>query len=177
MNKNRSYFIVLAGLFVALGIVFPFVTGGIPVIGQKLLPMHIPVLLCGFVCGPVYGALAGVLTPILRSMLFGAPVMVPMAVSMAFELAAYGFFSGFLYKKVGKIYIALIGAMLGGRVIMGIINIFLYSSMETAYSWQLFMAGAFLNAIPGIIIQLVLVPILVVTLKKARVIKECEQKI
>lgn len=176
MKKNKSYFMVVSGLFVALGIVLPFFTGNIPEIGKQLLPMHLPVLLCGFVCGPAWGLLTGFLTPLLRSVLFSAPVMFPMAVSMAFELAAYGFLSGFLYKMLPKktvsIYAALIGAMLGGRVVMGAANAILLMRAGNSYSWQLFMAGAFINAIPGILLQLVLVPLLVMALRKAGVVEK-----
>ncbi|MFW5668110.1 MAG: ECF transporter S component [Acetivibrio ethanolgignens] len=181
MKNSKSYPMILAGLFVALGIVLPSATGGIPLIGQKLLPMHLPVLLSGFVCGPFWGLLCGALTPLLRSILLGMPVMFPVAVSMAFELAAYGFLSGLLYhwfskvlagRQVFTIYAALVGAMLGGRVVMGIANTILYGVAKTGYTWQLFVAGAFVNALPGIIIQLILIPALVLTLKKAEIIRE-----
>lgn len=176
MKKSKSYFMIVSGLFVALGIILPFFTGNIPEIGKQLLPMHLPVLLCGFVCGPFWGLLAGFLTPLLRSMLFSMPVLFPMAVSMAFELAAYGFISGFLYRRLPKktvsIYAALIGAMAGGRVVMGTVNWILFMAAGNSYSWQLFMAGAFFNAIPGIIVQLVLLPVLVMALKKAGVIEK-----
>lgn len=172
---------ILAGLFLALGVVLPSATGGIPFIGRKLLPMHLPVLLSGFVCGPLWGLLCGAMTPLLRSALFGMPVMFPVAVSMAFELAAYGFLSGFLYSRFSKafagkeafsIYAALIGAMLGGRVVMGIANAILYGAAKTGYTWQLFIAGAFVDAFPGIIIQLILIPVLVIALRKTEIMKE-----
>jgi thiamine transporter ThiT len=121
MKKTGVRNLVLAGLFLALGRVLPFFTGQIPAIGQRLLPMHLPVLLCGFVCGGPYGLIVGVLTPLLRSVLFGMPPMFPTALAMAFELAAYGLLAGLFYrlfpKKIGFAYLALVLAMIGGRVV------------------------------------------------------------
>lgn len=155
----------MSAVFIALGLVLPFITMQIPKFGNMLLPMHIPVLLCGFLCGAPYGLLVGAIVPIFRSLIFGMPVMMPMAVGMAFELAAYGFLSGLLYgflaDRRGGTYIALVGAMLGGRVVWGIVSVGLYSALGNTFTWQLFLAGAVINAIPGIIIQLVLIPVLV----------------
>ena len=118
MNQIRK--IVLAGLMIALAIILPFATGQIPQIGSMLLPMHIPVLLCGFICGWKYGLAVGFIVPLLRSMMFGMPPMMT-AIAMAFELAAYGVITGLLYKvlpgKKVKVYISLIVAMLVGRIV------------------------------------------------------------
>jgi uncharacterized membrane protein len=96
----------MAGLFLALGLVMPFLTGQIPSLGNKLLPMHIPVLLCGFVCGGPTGLIVGFILPILRSVLFSMPPMYPMAMSMAFELAVYGFVQGLCIESFQRrIYI------------------------------------------------------------------------
>jgi riboflavin transporter FmnP len=175
MKKSSTKFLVLAGLFLALGLVMPFLTGQIPSIGNKLLPMHIPVLLAGFVCGWPYGLAVGFIVPIFRSILFGMPPMIPTAAAMAFELAAYGFLSGLLYKFLPKknayIYAALIVSMIGGRIIWGIVSFLLYGLRGNAFTWQMFMAGAFINAIPGIIIQIVIIPIIIIALKNARLIE------
>jgi len=168
--------LILAALFLALGYVLPFFTGQIPAVGKMLLPMHIPVLLCGFVCGWQYGLLVGFVVPLFRSVLAGMPVMMPTAVGMAFELAAYGVISGYLYQKLPKkpvnIYVTLISAMLGGRIVWGIISVLLYGIQGNVFSWQLFMGGALLNAVPGIIVQLVLIPIIVIILEKTGLMDE-----
>ena len=118
--KNNIQKLVLSAFFLALGIVLPFMTMQIPELGNMLLPMHIPVLLCGFLCGAPYGAVVGLIVPILRSLLFGAPPMIPIAISMAVELMVYGAVSGYLYSKLKTkkfgIYATLIPAMLIGRV-------------------------------------------------------------
>ncbi len=173
MKNNKQ--MITAAFFLALGLVLPFITGQIPQFGAMLLPMHIPVLLCGFICGPQYGMLVGFITPLLRYMLFGMPPM-PTALSMAFELAAYGCVTGILYRKIknqkSRIYISLIAAMMIGRVVVAVANVIIYGVGGATYTWQMFLAGAVLNAIPGIILQLVLIPILMFTLEKAGVTEQ-----
>jgi hypothetical protein len=165
----------MAGLFLALGLVMPFLTGQIPSLGNKLLPMHIPVLLCGFVCGGPTGLIVGFILPILRSVLFSMPPMYPMAMSMAFELAVYGFVAGVMYRVLPKkniyIYIALIISMIAGRIVWGIVSTLIYGLSGVKFTWQLFIAGGFINAIPGIIIQIILIPIIVIAMKRANLIE------
>ncbi len=160
---------VLSAFFMALGLVMPFITGQIPEIGSMMLPMHIPVLICGFVCGWKYGGIVGFVVPLMRSVIWGMPPILT-AICMAFELAAYGIITGFLYKKFPKtkfmIYMDLLVAMIIGRLVWGAISIFVYGMQGAAFSWQMFMGGALLNAIPGIILQIVLVPVLVMALQR-----------
>ena len=160
-----------AALFLALALVLPFLTGQIPQIGSALSPMHIPVLLCGFLVGWPWGLAVGFIAPLLRSVIFGMPVMVPGAVAMAFELAVYGLVSGILYcllpKKKWSIYVTLIVAMLAGRVIWGIARLIIAGLSGNSFTWALFLAGAFTNAIPGIILHIVLIPVIVMVLERA----------
>ena len=153
-HASKTLKLVLSAGFLALGLILPFFTAQIREIGNMLLPMHIPVLICGFVCGWQYGLAVGFITPLLRSMVFGMPPMFPTATAMAFELASYGAVSGLLYRALPRknvsVYISLIGAMIAGRLIWGLINVPIYGIAGKAYSWQIFMGGAFLNAIPGI---------------------------
>lgn len=166
--------LVLSALFIALGIVLPFFTGQLPQIGNMLLPMHIPVLICGFVCGAPYGLAVGFIVPLLRSVMFGRPMMMPTAVGMAIELAVYGLVTGLMYakfknKKLG-IYISLITAMIVGRIAWGIASFILYRILGNPFTWEIFAAEALLNAIPGIIVQLILIPALIFALNKARLL-------
>lgn len=160
-----------AALFLALALVLPFLTGQIPQIGSALSPMHIPVLLCGFLVGWPWGLAVGFIAPLLRSVIFGMPVMVPGAVAMAFELAVYGLVSGILYrllpKKKWSIYVTLIVAMLAGRVIWGIAQLIIAGLSGNSFTWALFLAGAFTNAVPGIILHIVLIPVIVMVLERA----------
>ena len=174
-TRTATVTMVLAAMFLALGIVMPFITGQIPEVGSMLLPMHLPVLICGFVCGWKYGLAVGFIVPLLRSVLFGMPPLMPTGTCMAFELAAYGACTGLLYqilpKKNISVYVSLVGAMAIGRVVWGVVSMAVYGMMGNAFSMQMFLAGAFLNAVPGMILQIVLIPIIIMALRRARVMK------
>lgn len=173
MNNIKK--MILSALFLAIGMILPFFTGQIPAIGSRLLPMHIPVLLCGFVCGWQYGLTVGLIVPIFRSLVFTMPKMMPTAIAMSFELAVYGAAVGFLYAKLPKkkisIYISLLVAMILGRVVWGLISIPLYGISGGSFSAAIFIAGAFTNAIPGIILQIIVIPAIVMALTKIGVLK------
>ncbi|MFA7674203.1 MAG: ECF transporter S component [Clostridia bacterium] len=170
--KSSTRKMVITALGLAIGLMLPFLTGQIPTLGSMMLPMHLPVLIVGFICGWPYGLMLGAVLPILRSLVFAMPPMYPTAIAMAFELGVYGCISGLLYKVFPKkplyTYLTLISSMLGGRVIWGAASYALYAVAGNAFTWQIFLAGAFINAIPGIILQIVLVPLLVMALKKNR---------
>ena len=168
--------LALSAMFLALGIVLPFLTGQIREIGNTLLPMHVPVLLCGLICGWQYGLTIGFILPLLRSAAFGMPPLYPSAIAMAFELAAYGFVSGFLYarmhqKNLATLYGALLSAMVLGRLVWGLAEIVLLGLRNDAFTFEAFLSGAVLKAIPGIIIQLVLIPAIMLALGKAGLVK------
>lgn len=167
MNKNLKR-LIYAAMCLALCMALPLLTGQIPAIGKRLSPMHIPVLLCGFLCGWPWGLAVGAIAPILRSALFGMPAMGPDAFSMAFELATYGAVAGLLYhllpRKPWSVYLSLIIAMIVGRFIWGLVK---WVMLGPAFTLQMFLAGAFINAIPGIILHIVLIPPIVLALNKA----------
>ena len=166
--------IVLAALFLALAFVLPMLTGNIPQIGSMLCPMHFPVLLCGFVLGGPWGLAVGFVAPLLRSVLFGMPPMFPTAISMAFELATYGFVSGLIYRKVEHtlpmIYATLISAMVAGRLVWGVVRFALAGLTGSSFPFSAFLSGAILSALPGIIAQLILIPLIIVALRKNNIL-------
>ena len=170
--NDRIRKLTFSALYLALALVLPFITGQIPEIGAMLSPMHIPVLLCGFVCGWQWGLAVGLIAPMLRSVLFGMPTMYPTAIAMTFELAVYGAVSGILYKllprKTWSIYVSLILAMIAGRIVWGAARFVLAGLSHSEFPMSAFLAGAVLNAIPGIILHIVLIPILVIVLEKAK---------
>ncbi len=165
---------VSAALCLALAMVLPFLTGQIQQIGNMLCPMHFPVLLCGFICGWQYGLAIGFIAPILRFAIFGMPPIMPIGLAMAFELACYGLVVGLMYSRLkktkGSIYISLICAMISGRLVWGLVKMIIAGVTRTGFTFAAFLAGAFTSAIPGIIAQLVLIPIIVITLEKNKVI-------
>lgn len=172
MSSARNKRLVVSALMLALALVLPYFTGGIPAIGNLLLPMHLPVLLCGFLCGGGWGAGVGLAAPLLRSLLAGRPEFFPTAFSMAFELAAYGLISGLLYRRLPKnaagVYASLAGAMVGGRMVWGAVRALITLASPTHFGLAIFWTEAVLNAIPGILLQLVLIPALVLSLQRAR---------
>lgn len=164
---------VLAAFFLALAYVMPFLTGQIPEIGARLCPMHIPVLLCGFFCGWGWGLAVGFIAPPLRSLTLGMPPLFPTALCMAFELAAYGAVSGWLHKKLPRkklyIYLSLLIAMIIGRLVWGLAMFVFLGISGGSFTFAAFIAGAFTNAIPGIIVQIILIPILVMILDNPKI--------
>lgn len=159
-----------AALYLALALVLPFLTGQIPEIGAMLCPMHIPALLCGFVCGWTWGLGVGFIAPLLRSVLFGMPALFPAAVAMAFELAAYGAVAGILHQKMPKfplrLYATLVISMVCGRVVWGCVQFLLARFLNVDFTLQLFIAGAVTTSLPGIILQLVIIPPLVAVMDR-----------
>lgn len=164
--------LTLSALFLAVGFVLPMLFGQIPVIGQMLLPMHIPIFLCAMLCGWKYSAVIGFILPILRSLIFSVPILYPTAVAVAFELATYGIVTGVIYASARRqtlktVYLSMGVAMLCGRVVRCVAEIILLGIQGKAFAWQSFASGVLLSAIPGIILQLTLIPAIMAVLSRA----------
>lgn len=176
-TKKQTLNLVYAAMCLALCQVLPLLTGQIPQIAQLFSPMHIPVLLAGFLCGPWWAMAVGFIAPPLRHVLFHIPAY-PTFVAMAFELAAYGLVSGLLYRKLPRktpyIYVTLIVAMIAGRIVSGLANVVLYSlgAKEGTYTLAMFLSAHFIKAWPALILHIVLIPVLVLALQRAHIIKE-----
>ena len=164
-----------AAVCLALALLLPFVTGNIPEIGNMLCPMHLPVLLCGFLCGAPWGMAVGAVAPILRAMLFGRPALYPTALAMMAELAVYGLLAGLLYrlfpKKMGYLYGSLLCAMIGGRLVGGLAKLVLLGFDGKSFGAAIFFTEYFVNAWPGIVVQLILIPLIVAALARAHLIE------
>ncbi len=186
MNRVELRQMVLAAILSALAVVLSRVfhaLGGFKA-GAIFLPMHIPVLLCGFLCGWKYGMLCGLLTPMIAMLVSGMPSGNTL-VSMEFELAAYGAAAGALsgvrwleseekengFAKIFRVVFFLILAMLIGRAVYGAVNAIILSRGDSPFTWTAFISGAFIDALPGILIQLVLIPALVMLAKKGKYLK------
>jgi riboflavin transporter FmnP len=170
--KTNIRKLVMAALMLALCLVLPFITGQIPQIGSALSPMHIPVLLCGFICGPVYGLAVGLIAPPLRYVLFGMPPIFPVGTAMMFEMAVYGLAAGLLYRLLPKknvfVYVALAISMLLGRLVGGAANYIIAGISGGSFTAQMFIAGYFVNALPGIVLHMILVPLVFFGLRAAK---------
>ncbi len=172
--KKTTKQLTLSAVFLSLGLVLPLFTAQIKEIGDTLLPMHLPVMLCGLLCGGLWGGSVGLILPFLRSAIFSMPPAYPNAVWMAAELAAYGLIIGLVYTRTRKslagIYIALISAMLGGRVVWGITKALLLGLSGKGFTLTAFFMGGFVDALLGIGLQLVLVPIIVRIFERKKVL-------
>ncbi|WP_455256566.1 ECF transporter S component [Peptoniphilus asaccharolyticus] len=169
MKNSATKELVLSALFIALGVVLPMVFHAIGA-GPVFLPMHIPVLLAGFFLSVPYAALVGILTPILSSVITGMPPMFPVLPFMVFELLTYGVVVSYMYRKMKvNIFVALISAMVAGRIAAGIVVWVLATFfMAKLPAPTVFITGAIAKGIPGIIIQLVFIPAIVYMLKKQK---------
>ena len=172
---------IYSGLFLALAMILPFLTGQIPSIGNMLLPMHLPAFLCGLICGFPYGALVGFISPLLRYVLFGMPPIFPTGIAMAFELLTYGLVSGLVYSRfkhqnLKAVYLSLITAMLAGRIVWGLATWLLLGYSGKSFTLTMFITSGFVTGLPGIILQLILVPAIMIVLNKTRLIKFSTEK-
>lgn len=170
-KKSELKKLVISALLLALGLVLPtfFHLFGA---GSVMLPMHIPVLICGLACGSPYGAACGLILPYLSSILTGMPPLYPVAVSMSLELCVYGLVTGLLFRGFkSNIYVALVGGMLCGRAISGVANAILMGVAGKPYGLTAFLTSSFVTGLPGIIIQLIVVPVVVVLLIKIRLVE------
>ena len=174
-KTTSSRRLVMGAVCIALCVVLPLAFHAIPNAGSILLPMHIPVLMCGLVCGWPYGLICGLLGPALSSLLTGMPpaAMLP---SMMVECAVYGCVSGLLLLIVhtkstyADLYISMIGAMLAGRILGGASKALLFAPGSlTVAAWA---TGYFVTGLPGILVQLVLIPSLVFALMRSELIPQ-----
>ncbi len=174
-NHGRLLKMILAALFLTLAYVLPFITGQIPEIGAMLCPMHLPVLLCGFICGGPWGLAVGLAAPLLRSLTLGMPPLFPTALCMAFELATYGTVAGLMHRALPRkkpyVYCSLLAAMLAGRLVWGAAMFVCLGINSTPFTRSAFLAAAITNALPGIAVQIVLVPLLVMLLDNLKIVR------
>lgn len=153
-------------MLLTLGMVLPFLTGQIKEIGDSLLPMHLPIMLCGLICGAKYGFAAGAALPLLRSLTLGMPPIYPNAIWMSVELATYGLVVGLLYfsffkKQIWWLYCSLVVSMICGRISWGITKAILLGAAGKAFTLEAFVVGGIIDALPGIVLQLLLVPVII----------------
>lgn len=175
MNRmNPIKRMTMAAVCAALCVVLPIAFHSIPDAGSVFLPMHIPVLICGMICGWPYGLLCGLMGPVLSSALTGMPPVAYLPAMMV-ECGTYGLVSGLMLKAIrtkstyADLYIALVTAMLAGRIVSGIAKALIFTPGMAMSAW---VAASFVTALPGIVIQLVFLPSVVFTLMKARVIPQ-----
>lgn len=164
--KNNTKKLIVSALLLAIGMLLPFLTLQLKEIGDSLLPMHIPIMLTGLVCGPSWGGVVGLILPFLRSVCFGMPPLYPNSVWMGLELATYGFVIGLIYKSLKKentsaVFVSLLVSMVCGRIVWGIAKYLLLALGGKPFALQAFWVGGFVDALPGIVLQFVLIPFII----------------
>lgn len=165
--RTKTTNLVMAGLFLAIGVIIPSIFHTTGVDGRIFLPMHLSVLLGGILLPPIYAFLLGVLTPILNSLLTGMPVLFPSALIMTFELATYAFIVSYLYRRSRvPIILSLIISMIIGRIVAGVVVYVLSTFFAQNMDPILFIEGSIITGLPGIAIQIVLIPILMHAINK-----------
>jgi len=173
MKKNKVQEMVLASLFIAIGIVLPMIFHSFG-LGSTFLPMHIPVLIAGFTLGLPYAVAVGMFTPLLSSLLTGMPPIFPVMPYMIFELGTYAAMGYYLGQKLKlNTYLALVGSMISGRIVAGAAVWILVQFFSAKLpSPGVFIVSAVTAGIPGIVIQLLFVPPAILLLKKSNVIRK-----
>lgn len=179
--KNNTRKLVWASFLLILGIILPRLINfaGSQALGNMISPMHIPVFLTGLILGPFYGSLVGFITPLFSTLIFAMPPLAPpIAVLMAFELAAFGLIAGYLYStKAKNIYLSLISAMIIGRLVYGLALIVVGPMFGFNPPAIPFIQGAFLTGIPGMIIQLIVIPPIVEKIKPIKNFAQLNRKL
>lgn len=177
MNKRDQTIknLCLSGMFLALALLFPFLTANNRELGNILCLMHLPIFVCGIVCGPLHGAVVGITAPLLRSFMVGMPPFPAVAVPMAAELAVYGalvgVFCALFPKKTVWLYPNLLLSMVLGRIVSVVTKYFLYSLGKTEFTLSMVLQMNFITTLPGVMLQLALIPALIFVLKKRGVMR------
>ena len=181
-TQKKTYSLVITAMLLAVGLVLPFITGNIQAIAKIISPLHIPVLICGLCCGWKWGLGLGIVLPLLRGLLFGIPVFPTSALPMAFELGCYGLLTGLLYPLFLKAFkkknhlpamlCALVTAMVLGRFVGGAAKALFIAvgviGSKTPYTFAAFFTSYFVSTAVGALIHIVLIPIVVLALEKAK---------
>ena len=172
MKMTYSKKLVFTAVCAALCVVLPMAFHSIQNAGTVFLPMHIPVLLCGLMCGWPFGLICGIIGPLLSSLLTGMPpaAMLP---SMMVECAAYGCVTGLMMqlvhtkRAVADLYISMVTAMVAGRVLAGLAKSLIFAPGTAPFAW---VTTSLVAGIPGIVIQLILIPLVIASLTKAKLL-------
>ena len=178
MQRNDSlYRLLITAILLAVGMVLPFLTGQLQSFGQLISPLHIPAFICGLTCGWGWGAALGFVLPILRGLIFGMPPFPAVGLPMAFELMFYGLVSGLLYpvlrkalkeKRLAAMLIAMVAAMIVGRCAGGAAKAVMMGLNHQPYAFSAFFASYFTGTAVGAVIHLVICPLIVLALEKAK---------
>ncbi len=167
--------LISSAIFLALGMLLPLITGQLPQINRVLLPMHIPVFLCGILCGWQYGLCIGAILPILKSAVFGLPVMFPSAIAMVFEMGLYGLVCGLIYRTpkelhLPRLYLSLSVAMILGRAARFLAELALLGLSDSSFKLASYLSVTLLPSIPGALLHLIIIPPIIALLHRIKLL-------
>jgi hypothetical protein len=165
MKRISTRELIMSGLLIAIGVLLPMIFHTFNLLGKIFLPMHIPVLVAGYFLSPLLALVVGVVVPLLSSVLTGMPILFPMAVIMMFELGAYGACIAIFRQKFKSVYWVLIGSMVVGRLVAGLVVFVLANGFGVGLNPIIFVKGAVVTGFPGIVVQLIIVPIIIRSIK------------
>lgn len=168
--------VIYAAMCLALAFLLPYLTGQLRELGKALCPMHLPVFICSYACGPVYAGIVGFIAPLIRSLITGMPVFPTKAIPMMFELMTYGAVAGVCYKlfpkKIPYVYISLVVGIISGRLVLSAVNLVMNAMNGVEFSFFTYFVKNILEAVPGLILQIVIVPLVAITLRKTKLIED-----
>jgi len=170
MKRQSTRQLIISGLLISVGILLPILFHSVNLLGKIFLPMHIPVLIGGFFLSPLFAMIVGMVTPVISAVMTGMPVLFPMALIMFFELGTYGYVIAYLRKRGVSVIPSLLIGMVIGRIVAGLVVFVLSSFFGVKMNAFLFVKGAILTGIPGIAVQLIIIPLIVASLQ--RVLRE-----
>jgi hypothetical protein len=176
LNNQNTLKIVTTAMLIALGVLLPHIFHFIgQTAGQMFIPMHLPIIVCGFLCGKILGAFCGLVTPYISTLIRGLPPAFPAAFTMSIELAILGAICGFAANRkfrIQWIFVIMISAMILARAASGIITAIIFGARGNPYSFNAFFNAHFVASAVGIAIQLVIIPSVLILLKKTGVLKK-----
>lgn len=176
MKQSHIKSLCVTAICIALCCVLPAAFHAMGV-GTAFSPIHIPVLMCGMICGGGYGLVCGLIGPLLSSLITGMPPATGL-VSMVPELMVYGLVGGLCMSLIrtkhifADLYISLVSAMLLGRIVGGIAKVLFFLGSNKSYGFAAWVSAYFVESLPGIICHLILIPLLILVLMKAKVIPQ-----
>lgn len=176
--KSSTLKLTQAALFTALGVFLPQLSHLFGAdFGKLISPMHFPIFIAAFLLGPLYGSAVAIACPVLSSLIMGMPVA-PKIPFMVLELLTYALAASIIYQPTSKwkkpisLYVSLVTAQILGRIVyalgitaavklFGVTHPAIYRSVSI-----LAFVESFAEGLPGIILQLILIPIIVIVLEK-----------
>jgi len=164
-ETGRLRHLVLNAMIMALGLTLPMAFHAVG-LGSKFTPMLLPLLLNGFLSPLGWAVLIGGLTPLVSSLTTGMPPLYPpVAVVMSVECMVLAATARFVYCATrGRVWPAAVAAVVCGRAVSLSLSWLVASYLDLPQ--RLSVAASFVQGLPGIALQLSVVPLIVVLIHR-----------